>query len=116
EEIRSLFERALGDHKADDPLATWPSKLHSKLATRHSKLGTHSGTRNSSLVSQHYNEMHGLIVNAGKNHCYKAHTKCEGCPLEPFLPAGGPRRIPRPPAAQASEPIAAKPLKPRTLS
>jgi endonuclease III related protein len=119
EKIRSLFERALRNHTADS------------LATRHSKLSTHNGTRivprqpalnspldtrNSALVSQRYNEMHGLIVNAGKYHCHKAQAKCEGCPLQPFLPASGPRGIPRPSAARASEPILAKLLKPRVLS
>ena len=39
-----------------------------------------------SAAAQHYNEMHGLIVAAGKLHCHKQAPKCEGCPLQPFLP------------------------------
>ena len=34
---------------------------------------------------RHFNELHALIVMAGKNHCNST-AKCAGCPLEPFLP------------------------------
>lgn len=37
-----------------------------------------------------YNEFHALIVRAGKEHCGRRAPRCSGCPLEPFLPAGGP--------------------------
>jgi len=35
--------------------------------------------------ARHFNELHALIVMAGKNHCNTT-AKCAGCPLEPFLP------------------------------
>jgi endonuclease III len=35
---------------------------------------------------QVYNEMHGLIVGVGKFHCGKSKVKCDGCPLQRFLP------------------------------
>src|SRR5262245_14666928 len=38
-----------------------------------------------------YNEFHALIVRAGKEHCRRQVPSCSGCPLEPFLPEGGPR-------------------------
>jgi endonuclease-3 related protein len=36
-----------------------------------------------------FNEYHALIVRLGKDYCRKQ-PRCEGCPLEPMLPAGGP--------------------------
>lgn len=38
---------------------------------------------------QLYNEFHALFVQVGKEHC-RAKPRCEGCPLEPLLPEGGP--------------------------
>jgi endonuclease-3 related protein len=38
-----------------------------------------------------YNEAHALLVRVAKEHCRKALPLCGGCPLEPHLPAGGPR-------------------------
>ena len=35
--------------------------------------------------ARHFNELHALIVMAGKNHCNST-AKCAGCPLESFLP------------------------------
>lgn len=37
-----------------------------------------------SELSQHYNELHALIVRAGNLYC-RSTPKCEGCPLEKFL-------------------------------
>lgn len=36
-----------------------------------------------------YNEYHALLVRVGHHHCRKT-PNCEGCPLEEFLPPGGP--------------------------
>jgi endonuclease III related protein len=36
-----------------------------------------------------FNEYHALLVRLGKEYCRKT-PKCEGCPLEDLLPAGGP--------------------------
>lgn len=38
-----------------------------------------------------FNEYHALLVEVGKRHCKKSAALCAGCPLEPLLPAGGPR-------------------------
>jgi endonuclease III-like uncharacterized protein len=35
---------------------------------------------------QVYNEMHGLLVGAGKHYCGKSQPQCDGCPLQRFLP------------------------------
>lgn len=45
-----------------------------------------------------FNEFHALLVRAGKEHCRKAAPRCEGCPLQPWLPPGGPRGARRNPA------------------
>jgi len=36
-----------------------------------------------------YNEYHALLVRLGKDYC-KKQPRCEGCPLESYLPEGGP--------------------------
>lgn len=38
-----------------------------------------------------FNEFHALLVETGKRHCLRAEPRCAGCPLRPFLPAGGAR-------------------------
>jgi endonuclease-3 related protein len=43
-----------------------------------------------------YNELHAEVVAVGKEHCRPA-PRCDGCPLEPLLPRGGPL-APRDPA------------------
>ncbi len=40
-----------------------------------------------------FNQFHAEIVVAGKDHC-RPRPRCEGCPLEPLLPRGGPRPLP----------------------
>lgn len=39
-------------------------------------------------TARHANELHALIVEVGKRHC-GTNPRCEGCPLEPFLPEHG---------------------------
>jgi endonuclease-3 related protein len=36
-------------------------------------------------TARHANELHALIVEVGKRHCGTV-PRCEGCPLQPFLP------------------------------
>lgn len=80
--VRARCERALRG-------ATLPP---SKGRASHS--GGHRPSRMSqaqrSPLAQRYNEMHGLLVLTGKRHCLKLHPRCEGCPLQPFLPPSGP--------------------------
>lgn len=45
-------------------------------------------TAHRTALVQVYNEMHGLIVGVGKNHCGKSKPKCDDCPLRNFLPQG----------------------------
>src|SRR5579872_1353264 len=37
-------------------------------------------------LAQVFNEMHGLIVSAGKQYCLKSKAQCGQCPLGPLLP------------------------------
>lgn len=79
EEIRDLFQQALR------PVALTHQALgrsHGGAAHPPSAMSTSPRT----ALVQVYNEMHGLIVGAGKLHCSKAKAVCEGCPLKPFLP------------------------------
>ena len=85
EDIRSLFEHALGPAlskvlNAAPPAATdWkqnPGAAHSP-----SRMSLAKRTE----IAQRYNEMHGLIVGVGKSYCLKSKPRCEVCPLGKFL-------------------------------
>ncbi len=83
EEIRRLFEGALGpvvlDHRG-----TETRRKRNLPATAHSPSAMSTARRSARV--QVYNEMHGLIVGIGKHFCGKSQPKCDGCPLQPFLP------------------------------
>jgi endonuclease III related protein len=84
EEIRELFQRSLApvaEHQRGNPVAVLESGIRG-AAHHPSAVST---AKRTALV-QVYNEMHGLIVGVGKNHCGKSQPKCEECPLQPFLP------------------------------
>jgi endonuclease-3 related protein len=78
DEIRLLLQAALAD--AD------PGQLS---LNEHGSEPRHPVSRMShalrSKLTQHYNEMHALIVRAGNQHC-RSTPKCEACPLFRFLP------------------------------
>jgi endonuclease III related protein len=39
---------------------------------------------------QRYNEFHALLVRTGKDYCHKTNPNCGECPLQEWLPRGGP--------------------------
>jgi endonuclease III related protein len=83
EEIRTLFERALGGA----PVSVRPRALGtSSTPSRppHSPSAMSRAKRTS--VSQIYNDMHGLIVSVGKRYCLKSKALCQECPLKGYLP------------------------------
>ena len=86
EDIRKLFEQALA------PIAQKQDQHPVRLAESSVKIrgAAHPpstmSTAARTALAQVYNEMHGLIVGVGKNHCGKSKPKCEECPLQPFLP------------------------------
>jgi endonuclease III related protein len=86
ESIRDLFERSLqlitkeqrSCNSSACPDSGFPSTAH-----RPSAMSTAKRTS----VVQVYNEMHGLLVGVGKHFCGKSQPKCDGCPLQRYLPA-----------------------------
>jgi endonuclease III related protein len=95
EEIRELFEQALGP-LAEESLrsgsissAAAHISLSSTTVTGHGG-SSHSPSRMSTAkrtpVVQVFNEMHGLIVGVGKTYCKKSQPDCERCPWQRFLP------------------------------
>ncbi len=81
EEVRDLFERALGPFDGDCRTRSQNAELPG-AAHRPSRM---SLLKRTELV-QRYNEMHALIVGVGKNHCSSRAPECEGCPLRDLLP------------------------------
>ena len=88
ENIRQLFQRSLRpvaeeqEHKP--PQAAEPLESGFRGAVH---LPSAMSTAHRTALVQVYNEMHGLIVGVGKHYCGKSQPKCDGCPLQPFLPA-----------------------------
>ena len=87
DEARKLFEQALV------PVAnSVANSAHTR--TQHLEEGPRGAAHTPSAMStakrtalaQVYNEMHGLIVGVGKNYCRKSQARCDGCPLQKFLP------------------------------
>jgi endonuclease-3 related protein len=81
EEIRSLFEEALT--RAPE-LASVVNAPEAKGSASHKPSRMSLAAR--SPMAQVFNEMHGLIVSAGKQYCLKSKAQCERCPLGPLLP------------------------------
>jgi endonuclease III related protein len=78
DEIRALVERALRGQQAHG------TALESNKPIAHEPSPMSSARR--SPLAQVYNEMHGLLVQVGKNYCHKAEAKCEQCPVRALLP------------------------------
>ena len=95
EEVRAFFERAL--NRAE--LIQFPGvdardymvRVEAGVHARPSGSAAHPPSRMSMVkrtpLAQVYNEMHGLIVSAGKQYCLKSKAECEQCPLGPLPPA-----------------------------
>ena len=77
EEIRAMIEQAISSSEAE-PLAVQSAASD----PRHPVSRMSSSVR--SVLAQHYNELHALIVRVGNHYC-RAKPICEGCPLQSFL-------------------------------
>ena len=90
DEIRALVEGALQHEQPLSPIA------RGRLDSRHPEAHPPSAMSTVKRIplTQTYNEMHGLFVQAGKHYCRKQHPKCEVCPLGAMLrqtaPPGAP--------------------------
>ena len=81
EEVRSLFERALiGSPDLSPSLIA--SEVRGSAAHPPSRMSMARRTP----LAQVFNEMHGLVVSAGKQYCLKSKAHCERCPLGSLLP------------------------------
>lgn len=89
EDIRELFQHSLAplareqEHMPENAVAQLESGIR---GAAHSPSAMSTSAR--PALAQVYNEMHGLIVGVGKHYCGKSQPKCDGCPLQQFLPRG----------------------------
>jgi endonuclease-3 related protein len=80
--IRSLVEQSLA--KEDAPAVS--GEASGQLAARPAAHApTAMSTAQQSRLTRVYNEMHGLLVQAGKHYCQKRRPRCEVCPLGEML-------------------------------
>jgi endonuclease-3 related protein len=88
DDIRELFQRALQPiaQKLSRPRENPAPQLEAGFRGAAHPPSAISTARRTAVV-QVYNEMHGLIVGVGKHFCGKSQPKCDGCPLQPFLPS-----------------------------
>jgi len=78
EEIRAMIEQAISSSEAGALV------VKNRVSNpRHPVSRMSSAAR--STLAQHYNEFHALTVRAGNHYC-RSTAKCEGCPLQKFLP------------------------------
>lgn len=83
EEIRQLFERALSDPATS--LDQWRN-THGKRETGFAHPPSPMSLAKRSSQGQVFNDLHGLVVAAGKHYCHKSNPRCQQCPLQRFLP------------------------------
>ena len=81
DEIRRLVESALQREQVGNPGASSPPAA----LVIHEPSPVSRGRR--TTLSQVYNEMHGLLVQVGKNYCTKVQPDCAHCPLLSLLPS-----------------------------
>jgi endonuclease-3 related protein len=86
EAIRELFQNALAPVVQEQQSRVAAVALESGFRGASHPPSAVSTAKKTALV-QVYNEMHGLIVGVGKNHCGKSQPDCDQCPLHPFLPS-----------------------------
>jgi endonuclease-3 related protein len=77
EEIRAMIELAISSSEAESLVVQ-----NSGSDPRHGISRMSSSAR--SVLAQHYNELHALIVRVGNHYC-RTKPICEGCPLQSFL-------------------------------
>ncbi len=92
EEIRQLFESTFADVQGLDWLKANVQAQPRRKARRRHKFRLTSASERAKI----FDEYHALLVQVAKYHCLKKIPLCEGCPLQPLLPAGGPQATMRP--------------------
>src|SRR5450756_2323139 len=84
EEIRQLFEQALGGTPPPKQSLDGAPSAVGPRGSCHRPSRVSTGER--TALVQVFNEMHGLIVGVSKTYCLKSQPQCEQCPLQKFLP------------------------------
>ena len=87
QEIQELLQRSLApivDQQESKPAKTAEQLAPGFRGAAHPPSAMSTAER--TALVQVYNEMHGLIVGVGKFYCGKSQPKCDGCPLQPYLP------------------------------
>lgn len=82
EEIRELVEAEF--RTSSEAASTVPSNGAFIPPPKHAPSPMSQAKR--STLAQRFNDFHGLIVQVGKHYCLKQAPRCEGCPLQHFLP------------------------------
>jgi len=82
DDVRALVERALARAHG---LKSAAPRMAANRPAAHSPSPMSAVTR--SRLAQTYNEMHGLLVQAGKHYCHRDNPDCDHCPLRPLLPS-----------------------------
>ncbi|HZU32593.1 MAG TPA: hypothetical protein VFB79_15860, partial [Candidatus Angelobacter sp.] len=77
EEIRSIMEQTISSAAAESLVSGNPGSDPRHEASRMSRAER-------SVLAQHYNEFHALIVRTGNQYC-RSSAQCEGCPLQIFF-------------------------------
>ena len=87
EDFRQLLQRALAS-LFDDQEQTLPGPPTESSVRGAAHPPSAMSTAERTALVQVYNEMHALLVGVGKHFCGKSQPKCDGCPLQRFLPRG----------------------------
>jgi endonuclease III related protein len=77
EAIRSMIELAISNSEAESLVVQNFASDPRHRVSRMSSAGR-------SMLAQHFNELHALIVRVGNHYC-RTQPICEGCPLQSFL-------------------------------
>jgi len=90
EEMRELFENALGNVSSDR--VPGPTKFSLTVAaTSHRPSPMSRAPR--TPAAERFNQAHALIVAVGKHYCFKSDPACKLCPLGTFLPEAQSRQF-----------------------
>jgi endonuclease-3 related protein len=85
EEFRAVFERALNVVPASEVAVTGSMPAQARGSAAHPPSRMSLAKR--APLAQVFNDMHGLVVSAGKQYCLKSNPRCGECPLGRLLSA-----------------------------
>jgi endonuclease-3 related protein len=89
DEVRTLVERGLRSQRPE--VSSEDHDLSPSRPAVHAPTTMSSSPRTEQ--AQIYNEMHGLMVQLGKHHCFRTQPECNNCPLGAMLSPETRRRL-----------------------